>query len=1465
MTIENLEKTLQGNIANGNLLLKNTTIESENIQFLFKEFLSDEPLNIKTIELRTETENIIVSGKTSLFSIPDLEVEATFYLKDQKPQMTLVTLLPNTWKFTQSFPSLGTSILTQMGLKEEEFLFDRLIFQQPKLILDSVEVKEPEQVSGLRFEAELTIDNDLVSLSQFIGEILSLKVTGLIVPTPKGTEIFLNAPITGDISLGYLSVPSLELDLVADVIDEAEGGLAPYTSAYFALETQIKIGSPSNPIELPIYSTFRGSHQDLTFEADPEDFSLSGLSQLTGLLNGTALADLLPDGYGPEQGLVLSRLTLNVSSTEKKLESIAVYVNSIQPWKITDKIAIENVSVYFLVDNPTSSENRTLVCDLSGELSIDNLARFSVGASLPRFAMHGYMVQGGGLSLTRLINFFASDEVSVPQGFPDIVFSELGVTLDPKNRAFSLSGSALTDWEIIPKLVKLQQVETNFEVARIDGKTVVSGLILGTLMIAGAEVSLVADIEDQFVLRGKISKLSLSAILEEFFAMVELPTDLPNFEFANIEIAVTPKTGEFSLTGKSSNSWPIPIGVDGLEVEDISFQVLRSANSTQAEATTRQRSVTGFISGTLEVNTARFPITYQFPGDFVLQGHIPSLNLSPLVQKLCGSEVIRDLPIPASVLALSFSDVEVTIAPQQKSFSLAAGSSLGQVELIVKKISDRWGFTAGFMPPSSWKFSEIADELRVLDGLKFSNTALILASSDDRNFALTRVQAQRSDVAIIRGLNFFAGMNLSGLGVDALLGITSLNVYTAISGKPADLVLEASIDGSFDLGKGVAFGDIRFRLKPAPSDFSLTLMGTVTAILNNSVLRFIGGMEVKPRSAEFQATMLGIWQDPFDAKGVSIANVAIELGMSFPPPLPTVGIAGTLQIGEFQGVVAVKFDSAMPSRSMLAIAFNRLYFLDVIGTFCGTAVKQAIPASLAKTVLDIGFENVKIYIVPQPTTIGELKFEQGTQLEGTMYFWGLRAYGYLKIDYLDGVEVKGDVEPINLAGIFKLTGATGKPKPSLYLKVSPKTVPNLDISGAVELLGIRSETQIRLSDSGFTFTTIGKIFDLFECTLEVRGQNLTQGGDFFIVATMRNDLLEYLRREASNAIKAAADEATRSLSNAQDAVASAQRNVDKLNTDINNMRQTIQRERDRDAQRMRDAQAAVASAQREVDKLNTDINNMRQTIQRERDRDSGRMRDAQGAVQRAQNDVNSLQGEIDNTKRRIEQLKQDISNKERWFNKSKWYEKSYRWAELSAYATAKGSEIAGLYTYIGGVEASKATANGVLEGAKQVVRGLEKTIVNFPIDADVRIAGLFTARETANGVLEGAKQVVRGLEKTIVNFPIDADVRIAGLFTARETATAALSVATQTLQGLKVSIGSIADVGQFIVKYSLGGLLDVKSARFEATLMAARGGSVSLALTLVFMQGQPQTLALAFNFYDPLSGAKALAKQLLSA
>ncbi|MGQ4646024.1 hypothetical protein [Lyngbya aestuarii] len=786
-----------------------------------------------------------------------------------------------------------------------------------------------------------------------------------------------------------------------------------------------------------------------------------------------------------------------------------------------------------------------------------------------------------------------------------------------------------------------------------------------------------------------------------------LPDEIESIGLSNLKLSATPKTGAVSLSSESTETWQIPIGVNGLEIKDVALAVNRTVTQDKKKATT------GTIGGILKIGSTPFPVTYNFPGDFVLRGKVSSFSLSPLIRYLCGDEILKRTPIPASIIALSFSDIDITIAPQAKTFSLAAAESpLGRLEFLVQKMPDGdWGFTTGFIPPSTWKFSQIADELSVLDGLKFSNTALILSSDKNRNLSLTTLETPRSDISVIRGLNFFANLDLSGLGVDELLGITSLNVYTAISGKPTDIVLEASINGEFQLSDTVAFGDIKFRLQPSPSNFSLTLLGALTVIMNDSQLQFIGGMEVEPRGAVLQATMSGIWNEPFNTKGVSIAHVALDLGVSFAPLLPTIGIAGTLQIGDFEGAMAAKFDSAMPSRSMLAIEFNRLYLMDVIRTFCGATVTNAIPDKLAETVLNIGYENVKIYIVPQDTQIGELYFEQGFRLEGTMLFWGLRAYGYMNIDYLEGTEIRGEVEPINLGGIFKLTGAGNKPKPSLYLKASPQKPPNLDISGAVELLGLRSETQLSFSEKGFDFVTSGRIFDKFECNIEAKGKDFTKGGDFWVKATLRNDLFVCLRKKATEAIEKATESVVGDLSEAQE---------------------------------------RIERAQREVKKLNNDITNMRREVNRERERDTKRLQDAQREVKKAENEVNKLEKDIRNSHNKIKELKRDIKNKKKSIGRTKnLLKKGSRTAEFAAYSTKKSAEIGVIATKIGGLETAKATAIGALKVAREVLKGIDAGIKIPDIDLDPRIAGLIAARETANVVLEAAELFLEGLIKTM--------------------------------------------------------------------------------------------------------------------
>ena len=466
------------------------------------------------------------------------------------------------------------------------------------------------------------------------------------------------------------------------------------------------------------------------------------------------------------------------------------------------------------------------------------------------------------------------------------------------------------------------------------------------------------------------------------------------------------------------------------------------------------------------------------------------------------------------------------------------------------------------------------------------------------------IKSLSTPAQVSKGFNFVANIDLTGLGADQVLNIKTLQVKAAIGGNPANMVLEAAIAGSIQIDENTAFGDIRFRLVPAPQNFSLTLLGTVFARIGDSRLQFIGGMKVQPRSALFQATMLGTWSEPFGAKGVNIINVALELGLSFPPPLPSIGIAGALQVGEFKGLLAVKFDSAMPSRSMLAIAFNRLNLMDVIKQFCGPQIASGIPREIQQTVLDIGFEDVNIYIVPQPTTIGDLKFDQGFTIQGRMRFWGLYASAYINLDYTNGLLIKGDVDKISIAGLFELTGSQGREKASLLLDLRRGAKPTVDIQGAVVLLGLQSETVLKISDQGFYFLTVGKIFDLFEASIEAHGGDIKNGGDFLIAVTMKQDLFEYLREQASAAIDAATKDAVHQIAAAQRDVDGAQADVNRLLGTIENMRKIIRAERARDQSRLRAAQAEVQRAQNEVNKLDGKIANMRQTIQNERARDT---------------------------------------------------------------------------------------------------------------------------------------------------------------------------------------------------------------------------------------------------------------------
>jgi peptidoglycan hydrolase CwlO-like protein len=1357
------------------------------------------------------------------------------------------------------------------------------------------------------------------------------EVTRLLSTFPGNQLIFNDpavAPPNGSLELtGKIALPGLGDLQTAMTFTEVEGGLGVQLDAGFPQTAVIALPGVSwfsinnmgltllieNPgagvtggvrgtinlgdTALPVVVRFPVGPNQWFVEGFFEDVPIPSLADLASLVGGADLANALPDELKGGAGFAIANIQAMFNPVAKTLNYASITIKSTEPWEIVDdKFSVGDVLLTFHIAHPTDSARREMGIKVEGVLNVVD-TDVAVTVTGPDTDGEWSLTVAPNLQIPTVGELVAMvSDASMANSLPEPLRTIGGINVEnlelrfvPRTKTLTYAAFAVSTaqpWEIVPGKVSVHDLAFSLDALYplSSAQRSVDGSAGGVITLGSVDVHLAVDFGEETVLTGNIPEISLSAILRDLGGDdIALPHELPDLVLADVDISFTPGTGAFSFSAQSPTVWNLPIGISGISISGISFSLNRTVNGDGTKSTS------GTVAGTFNIGSASISAVYNFPGDFVLTADVPTFSLSPLLQDLCGGDTVRSLPVPTSVLNFEITDIQVLVAPQAKTFAVSATCVIGQFELLVKRTTTGWGFAAGFAPPSTFKFSDLSSELVVLDDLRFDGTVLVISTSADRDFELSTIKLPDDDAQVRVGLNFFAALDAQGTGVYELTGLKTLNVYAAIGTRVTDMVIEAEISGDFEIAENVIFSEVKFRLQPAPSNFSLSLLGVILARLDNSDLRFVGAMSIQvvpTLAASFAATMEGVWNEPFGTKGLAIANVALEVGvlLSSFPPLPSLGFAGSLKIGDFEGMVAVKFDTANPSRSMLAVAFNKLYLMDIMRAFCGPDVVAAIPQSISSTVLNIGFEGrtpdekgVNVYIVPQPTTIGELSFEQGFTVQGRLIFWGLSAYGYLNIDYMTGTVLYAEVDPIDLGGVFKLTGANGEGKARLSLDLRKGKTPLVEISCGVELLGMRRDTFLKINDEGFEFMISSKIFDLFECTLIAKGVTLGDTSGIYVAVTMKNDLLEYLREKATYYIQVAADAATSSLTSAQRdvdaaqsevnrlnnaiadmrrtiqgerdrdaqrlrdaqaAVNNAQNEVNRINTSIADMRRTIQGERDRDTQRLRDAQAAVNNAQNEVNRINTSIADMRRTIQGERDRDTQRLRDAQAAVNNAQNEVNRIQNEINNAHNTINYHKQKMAEKQRWYDNSPWYKKSYRWAELSAELSWRGAAVAGLYTAIGGMETAKATAYGVLEGAKQVLRGIEAGAKTFPIDADPRMVGLFTALGTATGALQAARLTLTGIEAAIKTFPIDADPRMVGLFTALGTATGALQTARLTLTGIEAAIKTFpidADpriVGLFTALGTATGALQAANLVLEGAKQTV-GGMADVAQFIV--------------------------------
>lgn len=367
------------------------------------------------------------------------------------------------------------------------------------------------------------------------------------------------------------------------------------------------------------------------------------------------------------------------------------------------------------------------------------------------------------------------------------------------------------------------------------------------------------------------------------------------------------------------------------------------------------------------------------------------------------------------------------------------------------------------------------------------------------------------DSGINEGFNFFGNLKIADSDDDAMrfiggiLKVRELAIHAAVdlSGVSKKIVLEAAVQREVTLidGAGIKLrytrSDVGIELSGQPMEPTVGVSHDLVVTLQkdgaDTHLVFTGGIKIQAESISGFFTMNGTgrspqgalsgevqntgeWENPFGIPGITIRQMSVQLGGTYAVPwIDNVGIHGNLKIGDVDGSISVLVDSNDPDQFVLAGSSDRLTMLQImsfmsVATF---AAYQALPASAKNAfnkIVDVKLEDVKVNIVPAATSIGGVHFrDEGVTIMGRLDLWGWEASTFINVDTFDGLTVRMDMDPLDVMGVFKLSGAQSDPHPILRMRVGPSAAPYLYGSVKAQLLGLSAELQLEASAQGLTF------------------------------------------------------------------------------------------------------------------------------------------------------------------------------------------------------------------------------------------------------------------------------------------------------------------------------------------------------------------------------------------------------------
>lgn len=423
----------------------------------------------------------------------------------------------------------------------------------------------------------------------------------------------------------------------------------------------------------------------------------------------------------------------------------------------------------------------------------------------------------------------------------------------------------------------------------------------------------------------------------------------------------------------------------------------------------------------------------------------------------------------------------------------------------------------------------------LLNALKLESPVFIVANAP----ALYDPQL---DAGVNEGFNFYGAMDVgespdpSMQFIGGILQVEALAIHAAVDQSnpvATSIILEASLKREIPIVKGSSFElsftrtDLGITLTGIPPEPAIAMSQDFAVKLDygshRANLIFTGGIKLEAESATGAFTMNGTgrhpegeltgtvqntgeWKEPFGIPGVVIRQMAVQLGGTYAAPwIDNVGIHGNLKIGDIDGSISILVDSNDPDQFVLAGTTDRMTMLQLMST-CTPATfvaYQSLPDKVKKVLnklIDVKMEDVKVNIVPHPTSIGGVHFrDQGFTIAGRLDAWGWEAMAYVNVDPKDGMVVRAEMEPVDILDVFRIEGATDQAWPTLKTRITPLSgqVPSLLLSSKIYLLGLSKELEIEAGEDGFSFLLKHNIGQFLRSNLAIQysDYNFSAAGD----------------------------------------------------------------------------------------------------------------------------------------------------------------------------------------------------------------------------------------------------------------------------------------------------------------------------------------------------------------------------------